>query len=112
MCGSGAGRGRESWGLNGMSVQALEPKGLEHGEVQAHSARFSRVKLGMGQEAMPDGLCCCLDWDRKAELSIGLGHRALPFGVGKQKLLPVSCTLSTGGGAECNVWSWEWNGAY
>lgn len=86
MARAGTGRGRESWGLNGMSVQALEPKG----EVQAHSARFSRVKLGMGQEAMPDGLCCCLDWDQKAELSIGLGYRALPFGVEKQKLLPVS----------------------
>ena len=102
MARAGIGCGPESWGLSRTSVQALEPEGLEHGKAQAHSARFSRVKLRLGQEAMPDGLCCCLDWDWKAELSTGLRHRASPFGVEMQNdyLFPMG-NKGPGGSAEC-----------
>jgi hypothetical protein len=68
-------------GLDGTSAQTLEPEGLEHGEGQADSARFSGVKLRPGQESRPDELCCFLEWDWKTGLSEGPRNQVLPSGM-------------------------------
>lgn len=64
-----AGRGPASWGLDGTSAQTLEPEGLEHGEGQADSARFSESSL---DQARPG------EHARQAllHLKTGLGDRA------------------------------------